>query len=448
MKTLVLSSSENFVWHSMQEIIPYIESKWALVGQTSDVATLNVDECSLTEVVAQALKSQNIVLTCFNHKICKIASYLRFKMGLEINFIVYVHNMATIAFWPFREWGNCDFFKKSDLFVTSCQNDETTLNAIFNSPNILQLPFCYRENSVAFLNKSFLRPDALIYVGRISAQKNLHNLILGYAIASKKQVLPELHLFGKDDGLGSPNMAIQQQNHFEFLTRLTKDLNLTDKIKFHGHVDRSQINKFLAEKSCVGVSASLHSDENFGMAVFQQLLHGNRVLISDWGGHSDFAGYFPGRVDYITVQNSDFGPAVSADAVADGLLRALQPSETSNIILPEIFELRYQAQKCLHNVSPSYNSEVLNFSDLANRIFEQKKQFPHPTKIFSGYNDPLFIQVSNCYVGKSKHSFHQGNTPVPWALLQQNIFRIEDPHKGTIELTFAELPANAYSFAK
>ena len=46
--------------------------------------------------------------------------------------------MATIGFWPFRNWSTTNFFRKDDLFISSCENDLQTLRAVFKEPDLFK----------------------------------------------------------------------------------------------------------------------------------------------------------------------------------------------------------------------------------------------------------------------------------------------------------------------
>lgn len=442
MKVLVLTSKQNFVWHSMQEIIPYIENTWVNSGKSNvQVSVLNVDELKLEEIVPRALSATHIVLTCFNFKIFKIADFLRESLKLPINFIIYVHNMATIAFWPFRNWSNAGFFKANDVFVSSCENDLKTIDAVFEKPKMIKLPFYLLNPVENFLNKPFLEISDMVYVGRLSPQKNLHNLLLAVSILKKKKLLklPRLTLFGKEDDLGSPNMDLKQTGYLNYLKTLVQQFDLYSEVQFMGHQSRETINSFLTEKQCLAISPSLHSDENFGMAVLQSLVTGNRCLISDWGGHSDFKDYFSDRTTLMKVRTSFRGPNLSAQTIADSV-EAVLAAPLSNKVVQIHPDYRFENSmpKLIKLMDHPFSAVGLRFSTLADSIYKQKK-FRYrgsQMRIFSDYQDPLFHEISAFYIGKERASenfdSNQRYRPTPWTVLQENQYRISDPHKGEI----------------
>lgn len=441
MNVLVLTSKQNFVWHSMQEIIPYIESAWLNSGKNFEVSALNVDDVKLEEIVPRALVATHIVLTCFNFKIFKIAAFLRENLGLPVNFVIYVHNMATIAFWPYRNWSKTDFFKLNDIFVSSCENDVKTLNAVFLQPKVIKIPF-YLPNPVEnYLNKPFSQISELVYVGRLSPQKNLHNLLLAISILKEKNSvkLPALTLFGKEDDLGSPNMELKQSGYLKHLKDLVEKFELNSKVHFVGHQSRETINTFLTEKQCLAISTSLHSDENFGMAILQSLVSGNHCLISDWGGHSDFKNYFQSRTTLMKVRSSFLGPALSAQTIADSIEAVLlAPISTVPVKIHPDYRMENSLPQLLKLMSIPFSATSLEFSTLANSIYSQKKtkHGNSPMRIFANYQDPLFQQISAFYIGKEnfteKYNPDRRYRAVPWIESQESQYKVSDPHKGEL----------------
>lgn len=439
MNIVVLTSQENFVWHSMQEIIPYIEETWKKADlEKNSVTILNVDNMSLAQITPRLLNATHLVLTCFNIKICKTAFFAREHLKLPLNFIVYVHNMATIAFWPFRKWGCENFFKKNDLFVTSCENDKNTLLKVFSKPQIAVIPFFVLNYKEEFLNKSRNKVDYMVYVGRISSQKNLHNLVLGYHLLKlTTDNIPPLVFFGKEDHLGSPNMGYKCNEYQSYLEKLIAQFGLGEHIIFKGHVDRSVINNFLSQNNCLSVSPSLHSDENFGMAILQSILLGNECVISDWGGHSDFKKYFSDRVKLMPVNNSVWGPSLSAQQIADSLAAVFdQEMARRQVALHEDYNISRQAEKLLNAISLKYENEELAFSDLANSIFKDKNS--DSMQIFKDYCDLNFHKISETYRGEFSNNFtypvYKKYNLVPWVQEVSGFYQIQDPHKGTYVL--------------
>lgn len=448
MHIIVLTSRQNFVWHSMQEIIPYIEKTWTEFSNDKiKVSILNVDEMNFQQVIPYALQATHIVLTCFNFKVFKIACFIRENLMLPVNFIIHVHNMATIAFWPFRKWASADFFKTNDLFISSCENDLKTINAVFMKPHATIIPFFLTDPVEKYLNKPVKSITDLVYVGRISPQKNLHNLILAYSILKRKNLLglPNLTVFGKEDDLGSPNMNLKQPGYQKYLNTLVDDLGLQRNIIFKGHQSREIVNDFLILNQCLAVSPSLHSDENFGMAILQSLMSGNHCLISDWGGHSDFKKYFSDRINLMKITDSNWGPSLSAQTIADSMkaVLGLAPKDSVMQINPN-YLIKTHYYKIQELLKLPFKNENLKFSTLAENIYKQKTKtfIKSSTQIFSGYADPLFREISSYYIGESSQAIKFDKNIkynyVPWIEFQNENLTVKDPHKGEFQIIYSK----------
>lgn len=451
MNIVVLTSRQNFVWHSMQEIIPYIERTWTDFSNNKiKVSILNVDEMNLQQIAPYALSATHIVLTCFNFKVFKTACFIRENLRLPINFIIHVHNMATIAFWPFRNWSSSDFFKTNDLFISSCTNDLNTINAVFTKPQALVIPFFLTDPTEKYLNKPASQITDLVSIGRVSPQKNLHNLILAYSILKRKNLcsMPNLTIFGKEDDLGSPNMNLKQTGYQKYLNSLIENLGLQKNIIFKGHQSREIINNFLIKNQCLVISPSLHSDENFGMAVLQSLILGNQCLISDWGGHSDFKKYFPDRTILMKITNSNWGPSLSAQVIADSIKNIFNsPLKNSVMQINPHYLIKNHFNKLMDLLNLPFKNECLKFTALAENIYRQKSEnfAKNATQIFSSYTDPLFHEISSHYIGEldqaAKFDINLMYSCVPWIESQNNnTYNIKDPHKGEFQILNSEKP--------
>src|SRR3954462_3763771 len=77
-KTVVLTSRENFVWLSMQEIVPLIESCWLGSARKGrhQVIVLDVDRLSIPELLPELMSADNVVFTCFTVRLARIGELL------------------------------------------------------------------------------------------------------------------------------------------------------------------------------------------------------------------------------------------------------------------------------------------------------------------------------------------------------------------------------------
>ncbi|OUR93629.1 hypothetical protein A9Q84_19360 [Halobacteriovorax marinus] len=447
MKVLILTTEENFKWTSMQEIIPSIENLW--LSMSSDEITVEkvcVDELNLKEHMPKFLAADKFVVTAFNLKIVKAFEIIKKVLNHEGQTFFYVHNMATIGCWPLNYWKFSDLLTTNDVFVVSCERDIDSLRINYDNCRTVLTPFTYTDHVVNSKKvKVEKSSDAdFVFVGRVSAQKNLHSLIWGFSNFIKKNLSSaRLVIYGKEDHLGSPNMGMSCDSYMDHLKSLTKTLRLEDKVIFKGFVDRDEISRDLESRDHVMVSPSLHSDENFGMAAFKYLISGKRCILSDWGGHSDYIHSFTDQLELISVRNSTLGPVLSATDIEEAM---------KNVSNKDNFEPHFPAQYSLDSIQEtlkealkdqreqeglsihSHSSGLLENQEAHGKIIDNK----FSEKIFKDYRDLLSKEFFSHYgmIESLEHQVFDRNLYqlAPWLEIQENTIVGKDFHKGEIEI--------------
>jgi glycosyltransferase involved in cell wall biosynthesis len=154
--------------------------------------------------------------------------------------------------------------KKCILHVTSEKEREASLERLPNAvatliPNGTDIP--------ESLPPRQWRPDGvlrLLFLGRLDPQKGIENLLEALSLIGNHDV--RLDIYGTGDSSYSKRLA-----------SLVNDLNLGDRVRFHGRVEAEEKTKvFLAADLCVVPSYG----ENFGMVVIEALAHGVPVIAS------------------------------------------------------------------------------------------------------------------------------------------------------------------------
>ncbi len=454
-KTVVLTSGQNFVWHSMQEIIPEIERSWSStqVADSHQVDIINVDDLRLSHILPRVIDATHIVLACFTLRLCQIGKLLREKFKIDARFIIYVHNQASIGFWPFLEWGLGEVLRSSDLFICSSSRDALSLNQVFFDPRSEVVPFTLPELGRSLLSaqthpnkpesNSEMDQICFAYIGRISSQKNIHTLIEACHILTREhQALPfRLEIYGKEDGLGSPNMGVRDFAYEDFLKNLIKSVTIEARIQWMGHWERIDLNERMTRNKPIFVSASLHADENFGMAAFRALCGGQLAVLSDWGGHYDFKSAFKEQVFLVKAYGDSHGPFISPADLALQMSDAAKFSHANLQTTPPNpycpMQIKNRLLDFLHEAR--HPDRQLQFTSLARDIHSFRKKYQSegsgPCQIFSSYSDPLAQPLFKAY-GMTQHSNDQKHfkgkilkTPA-WVRYSNNAFHITDPHRG------------------
>lgn len=431
---LILTSSQNFSWFSMTEIIPEIEELWKEIAKENEyeVIKINVDEVSVKELVSKGIAVEFILVTCFNLKISWALKILRNKVELSVPLKFYVHGMATVGLWPLTFWEWDKFWRRDDSFLVSCKRDLEILKEDFPSINVELLPFTKKRASIDSSYKLNHERHSFYYVGRISEQKNIHSLI--FAFSKHLETFPSsvLTLFGKEDTLGSPNMGIESTRYREYLNDLLTKLGLVDQVYFRGFVPREKIKSPIPEGKKTFISTSLHSDENFGMAALEALDLGHRAILSNWGGFADFKEHYTTQTRLIDVESGDFGPYVNMSQ----LVKEMNMTPLSEEKIDDSkYYLRSQVAKEYKLDFFASSSQICDFS-LSNKYVKLRLSYSNDirsSKIFANYNDENYHYFSKRYAFSSAIStLGTQKELLPWVMIDKEKVIVNDPHKGRV----------------
>lgn len=478
-KTVLLTSQENYVWHSMQEIIPGIVKTWQATAQPKrhQVRVFDVDEKSYAEMMPHLLEANNIVIVCFTHKLISLAVMFRKNFSTDSRYFLYLHNQASIGCWPYQVWGLSPLLRTDDVFISSCRLDAEMMKLSFKNGNVVEIPFLYEHSKKTHGGRASISDPDFTYVGRVSTQKNLHTLI--YAFRIFLGVCPEyegdLLIFGSEDHLDSPNMLSQlsdeHRQYAQALKACAQRLGIAHRVRFQGYRPRHELKRELS-KNHIFVSASLHSDENFGMAALASLSQGMCAVLSDWGGHESFKRNFPKQVMAVPVQGGMQGPWIDprglAKAMQGALRNAHKKSQAPSSVNMRLYSEKEIARKLkslalnrvVKGLKEGMNSRMkvskkvgqqLVPTALALRISRAQKRFASEAgsksqvRIFHSYADPDSHPFFEAYGMKAArpsmvtHGTASGSLLLhPWGHIDAHhdtpSIGIEDPHRGKFVL--------------
>ncbi|MBT3583765.1 MAG: glycosyltransferase [Halobacteriovoraceae bacterium] len=452
-KTIVLTSKENFVWTSMTEIVPSLELAWKeSCNEQHCVEIVNVDGLELKELLPKLLSGNNFVFTVFTTKLAKLGEMLRSKFSIDGRYIIHLHNMATIGCWPMHHWGWGSVLRKSDIFISTCKNDILAMGNCFIEPEVRLIPFYLMElETGAEENTSTSRVEGshFVYIGRLSVQKNIHGLIYGLFRLSQK--FPDLDysldLFGETDNLGCPHLEYKFENYELFLKELVGKLGLLEKVNFRGYVNRDKIESELNDSPYIFLSPSMHSDENFGIAALRSLRQGALAVLSDWGGHHDYPEHFPEKVFTAKIQEGNDGPFLDIEDWVKKLQQAIvQSTNESKKSFPDYYSKRSVVEKFRAILNePVKEQDPLEMTDLARDILGERNRYKGEgsigNRIFSSFSDPLWKPFLQSYgMGPTIINCGKLMALVPWSSIADNEITVSDPHKGIRHFAYSEGP--------
>lgn len=448
--TVVLVSTENFVWHSMQEIIPSLEQLWLQSQQqgSHDVKSVNIDKMPMKEYLPLLFAADNIVISCFTFKMAQLTKFFRDELCLKARYVIHLHNQSTIACWPFHKFSLGGTLREDDIFISSCSRDQATFCLGFENARVECVPFTFNKGMAPSDSRPLVNRDDknFVYIGRLSVQKNLHTLLWAFSLFLKRQssFQGKLVFVGGEDDLGSPNMDMKSSGYMDYLKHLVRALSLENKVEFLGHMQREDLYRQLEEQDYVFVTPSLHSDENFGMAAFRALVEGRNAVLTDWGGHTDYVNNFADQLQLIPVYGEEKGPWVSPYELATGLEKSLA-KQAHKYSLPNYYSSKDISQKYR---DIAFRKELilapLKKSDLAASVLKSREVYSSSsaTKIFSSYEDPNVQPFFRGYgMAALTANANSGQMiAAPWVDEAGGRWIIRDIHRG--DFTFEPVPTD------
>lgn len=400
MHVVILSTRENFVWTSMQEILPGIERLWekAALKAGHKVTVLDVDENTPRHQAKLLLQADLIVVTAFNLSILNYLMFTRKALANRVPWLFYLHGLATIGLWPPLFLGARDLFLTHDIFIGTCPGDRYCLGLIFDHVHYDEIPFyLLSENEV-----EFDIPQAEFnfhFMGRLSPQKNLLSLIDAFELFHQKNPQSLLQLFGKEDHLGHPNMGIACDDYQDQLLARIKQKGIENFVIFHGFVKREQLQyllNHLDKQKNMFVTLTGHSDENFGMALYRALQSHWRCIASDWGGHKVHYKTFGQQLDLIPLNISDRGVSPDLDQTLQSMLKIKEDYQSPTFTLLKESELIQKAITVMKGVT--IDESTLRLNNTGQSLLDRKQKESYSAqRIFESYQDPYAKMFLNAY---------------------------------------------------
>lgn len=455
MKVLFLETRQNEVWVSMQEILPHIKKVWTYLSNQKgwEFHCVDVDNSSPTSYRKDILEADLIVIPAFNARVAQSLVVIRKMLGVETPWVFYLHNQATIGLWPLFALGIGDLLHSGDIFLGTCDGDHEAIKRSLTNFQFFKTYFATEDNLENLPSQRSEDINDILFIGRISCQKNLHSLLIAFKKLKKEKPTLTLHLYGKEDELGSPNMEWKGEGYLAFLNRVIKEETIED-VNFYGFVNRETIKETWRGKRFLFCSPSLHSDENFGMAALSALEIGGNVVLSDWGGHKNYLEYFPNRVEFVSVFHQNFGPFIEVDSLFLALKNSLESKgENSEVSSPFcLYKISQTLAEYLESSLSNQNFQKCMATQLARDLVEKRTYFHQQDpnllqKVFENYQDPNAQVFFEAYGAQLRGALGKGEL-LPWAKVDTGKIRIEDPIKKDLILTEDEAKKMGYYFEK
>lgn len=398
----IVTTRQNYKWTSMQEVLPGIEKCWQMAAEDSKIESkiINVDVEPLREYAKYILQCDMFIIIAFNETISRFMIQVRQTLNTEAPFVLHLYGHATLGLWPQYRFGVLDLMRTNDAFIGTCPGDTKCMSLTSSNALCYEVPYPHIPLDLT----PVIKEKVFAYVGRISDQKNLDILINSYYLLKQRRSnIPKLVIYGKEDNFGSPNMGIASTDYLNNLKEMLKKLGLENEVVFKGFMPREEIYKELGSNH-IFVTASTHSDENFGMALMRSLACGALAVVSNWGGHKVFKTHCQEKVWTVPVYFENFHPRPSVDDFSNAMEEALDSNikNDTSFQLPEYFSMKNVAERFKEIFcSTESKGEPLLISVMAQRIYQQQSNFEKEGDIqraFDSYEDPLAQLLLSAYL--------------------------------------------------
>ncbi len=449
-REIVVLTSRRSSWLSMRRIIPALERAWAALGREPGrrVRVVAAGEARFASVMGTLLKADLVVVTVLTPATRRCLLALRERLRVWTPLVLHTHGEGTAA--AARLGALAGILTEADLFLAASRREARSVRLCFPRADARVVPFPIGLPGRLVSRRAESGPRRFVFAGRVSEQKGLHVVLLALRVLARRRPAwrGSLDVYGVSDGLGSPNMGFRFKTYGRFLRRVAATLGLGERVRWLGRLSPDRLRGALG-RDHVFVSASLHSDEDFGVAALDSLCLGGRAALSDWGGHADLKERFGSSVSLARPLDSPFGPFVPADRLADAMARALQarPGGADGA-------RAYSIERCARALSRLCErvggrpARPLRLGPAAARVHSRIGRLPPArpgpgfaalpgygsARIFAGYDDALLKPFLRAY-GVGRRGVRGGRVAktlllVPWVRVERDRVVVRDPHRG------------------
>jgi glycosyltransferase involved in cell wall biosynthesis len=185
----------------------------------------------------------------------------------------------------------------SDVLVGNCEADAIVARNFFPNATIAMVPFPYDETIYYPTDDAERRAvreglgigvddPMLLYVGRITLEKNLHTVLKAFRVVLDAVPTARLVIAGGEVRISFPELGTYPLAIKRTLERLIAHFELGDRVHFVGHRSPTEL-RGLYSAADVLVNLTLHHGENFGLAQIEAMACGCPVVGTTWGGLKD-----------------------------------------------------------------------------------------------------------------------------------------------------------------
>jgi glycosyltransferase involved in cell wall biosynthesis len=298
-KIILIRRKNTSDWVSCQSITRNLETLYRTVF-SEQVETVEIsstsnkyDHWNTAKYIAKSNPSKIVFIDHFPHPVDIITCLAKQGVNKNIEFIFHIFGDFTLQS---KHWlGIEDILKNLKvLFICASDKQVSLLENLINSKNniVRKLPFPIEDSFFKFDKelKSEQKDFTFLYTGRLSAQKNIIELIQNFhQFNTTLNPNTKLIIAGPYDDLGVPFLGktMKSGSYGLLVENLISKLG-NKNIQVIGNCDHEKL-KEVYHQSDAYISLSVHNDEDYGMSPAEALCCGLPCLLTDWGGFASFS---------------------------------------------------------------------------------------------------------------------------------------------------------------
>lgn len=212
---------------------------------------------------------------------------------------IYINNLTRKLLLKFMELLDKRIANRYDVIFTNSQAIKELVHQLYNVTNVYVIYPGINLDEFPPLKSDFPVQPTFIYIGALTPEKNIDSIIRAFKLANLKLTDSKLKIIGEGQCK-------------EKLIKISKNLNLQDKVQFLGHIPYNELLKELS-KSTALIHAAFF--EPFGLTILEAALLSKPAIVSNIGGPIEI------------VKDKETGVLVnpySVDSIAEGMLFVLE----------------------------------------------------------------------------------------------------------------------------
>jgi glycosyltransferase involved in cell wall biosynthesis len=242
----------------------------------------------------------------------------RQRLGRSVPILLPSYGLGTRAMLPLYEAGN--LLAVGDGFICPSTADHAAavrhLRGDGLRAHLLPYPVPRHVRGIEHVHQRQLPwSRSLVYVGRVTPQKNVHLLLSCVAALGARGLPVSLTIVGAEDGSSFPEACWNADGYSSYLRSLAERLGVVDRVRFVGAVAPSEVASHYLNAD-INMTLSTFRTEDFGFVQVEAAAAGLPTVATAWGGFWDTVAAGVSGI-HVPVALTRRGPRVDWMAAVD-----------------------------------------------------------------------------------------------------------------------------------